>query len=108
MTDDGGLRVVPVFKSLVRPQLLVGGDRGLVIALLGMCALLIGPGGLGSANVINFVLGIITLILGLRLLNALAKYDPYAFQVFLRAKSYRAVYPAQSGYLCKTQWPMKQ
>lgn len=102
------LRVVPVFKSLVRPQLLAGGDRTLVIVLLCICGLLIGPGGFASTNPINCFLGIVTLILGLRLLNVLAKYDPYAFQVLRRTMLYSSLYPAQSEYLCKTKWPKKK
>lgn len=105
--NEEEIRVTPVFKSLVRPQLLAGGDRSLVIVLLVFSALLIGPGGLGSGSVLNFCIGILVLFVGLRVLNKIAKFDPYAMQIFKRATRYKDTYTAISGLDYKPQSPKK-
>lgn len=97
------LRINPVFKSLTRPQLIAGGDRTLVIVLLVIAVLLMGPGGLGSTSIINFVAGIFVLLFGLRLLNRLGKYDPYAVPIFKRAMRYKGAYAATSGFLYQSK-----
>jgi len=103
MTEMEELRIIPVFKSLVRPQLLAGGDRALVIILLLVSALLMGPGGLGAANLINFGIGIIVLLFGMSILRKMAKFDPYAFPIFKRAMRYKETYSASSGFRFKSK-----
>lgn len=97
------IRSTPVFKSLTRPQLIAGGDRTLVIVLLVISTLLMGPGGMGSASILNFGAGILVLLFGLRLLNRMTKFDPYALPVFKRAMRYERVYSATSGFLFKSK-----
>lgn len=96
--EDEKIRVIPVFKSLIRPQLIVGGDRTLVICLMVCSGILMGPGGMGSGNILNFVLGIFLLVFGLRALNKMAKYDPQSFPVFKKAMTYKPLYLASSGF----------
>lgn len=100
-SEDDQLRIAPVHKSLIRPQLMFGCDRKLVFILLMATALLAGPGGLGSGNVRNIAIGVALFIIGVRLLAALAKTDPDAFEVFRRSMQYRAEYPAVSGVRAK-------
>lgn len=104
MTDEQQLqiRVTPVHKSLIRPQLMFGCDRTLVFILLMATALLMGPGGLGSGNVVNFAIGLVTLMVGVRFLSSLAKYDPDAFEVFRRSMRYKSVYTASSCLRAKS------
>ena len=92
------IRVTPVFKSLIRPQTMFGCDRILVFVLLMATTLLMGPGGLGSGNIPNFLAGLVILMLGIRFLASLAKYDPDAFEVFRRSMRYTSVYGASSGF----------
>ena len=46
--NDEEIRVIPVRKSLTRPQLICGCDRVLFLLLMLFCIALIFPGGLGS------------------------------------------------------------
>jgi len=102
-TSDETLRVVPVHKSLIRPQLMFGCDRMLVFGLLMATTLLIGPGGLGSGNMLNFGIGVGVLIVGIRLLAALAKFDPDAREVFIRSMRFASVYGGSSGFRRKSK-----
>lgn len=107
MSEEEGLRIVPVFKSLIRPQLIAGGDRTLVITLLMCSGVLIGPGGFGSRSILNLTIGVFVLLFGLRVLNKLAKYDPQSFPIFKRAMIYKNVYLASSGFAYKSKPPKR-
>lgn len=104
MTDEQQIqiRITPVHKSLIRPQLMFGCDRTLVFLLLMATTLLMGPGGLGSGNVVNFAIGFVTLMIGIRFLASLAKYDPDAFEVFRRSMRFKPVYTASSCLRAKS------
>ena len=49
------------------------------------CMALIFPGGLGSANYVNVLIGIVFFVVGVQILAGLAKYDPLFSQIFSRA-----------------------
>ena len=83
--NDEEIRVLPVRKSLTRPQLICGCDRVLFLLLMLFCMALIFPGGLGSGNYVNVLIGIVVFVIGVQILAILAKYDPLISQIFRRA-----------------------
>ena len=94
--NDEEIRVIPVRKSLTRPQLICGCDRVLFLLLMLFCIALIFPGGLGSGNYINVLIGIVFFFFGVQVLAVLAKYDPLFSQIFSRAVKYQDTYAATS------------
>ena len=94
--NDEEIRVIPVRKSLTRPQLICGCDRVLFLLLMLFCIALIFPGGLGSGNYVNVLIGIAFFFFGVQVLAVLAKYDPLFSQIFSRAVKYQDTYTAIS------------
>ena len=94
------IRVIPVRKSLTRPQLICGCDRVLFLLLMLFCMALIFPGGLGSGNYVNVLIGIAFFFFGVQVLTVLAKYDPLFSQIFTRAVKYQDYYVG-SSYVSK-------
>ena len=94
--NDEEIRVIPVRKSLTRPQLICGCDRVLFLLLMLFCIALIFPGGLGSGNYVNVLIGIAFFFFGVQVLTVLAKYDPLFSQIFSRAIKYQDAYIATS------------
>ena len=94
---DEEIRVIPVRKSLTRPQLICGCDRVLFLMLMLFCIALIFPGGLGSGNYINVLIGILFFAVGVQVLAVLAKYDPLFSQIFSRSIKYQDIYIASSN-----------
>ena len=90
------IRVIPVRKSLTRPQLICGCDRVLFLLLMLFCMALIFPGGLGSGNYVNVLIGIAFFFFGVQVLTVLAKYDPLFSQIFSRAVKYQDYYVGSS------------
>ena len=86
------LRKVAIHRSLVRPQLLMGGDRELVLSLVTVCAMLIFAIFTWTAA----VMGIMLLLVGMYVLKLMAKSDPQLRQVYLRHIKYRLTYAARS------------
>ena len=94
--NDEEIRVIPVRKSFTRPQLICGCDRVLFLLLMLFCIALIFPGGLGSGNYINVLIGTAFFFFGVQILAVLAKYDPLFSQIFSRAIKYQDAYIATS------------
>ena len=94
--NDEEIRVIPVRKSLTRPQLICGCDRVMFLLLMLFCIALIFPGGLGSGNYINVLIGIAFFFFGVQILSVLAKYDPLFSLIFSRAIKYQDAYIATS------------
>lgn len=94
--NDEEIRVIPVRKSLTRPQLICGCDRVLFLLLMLVCITLIFPGGLGAGNYVNVLIGIALFVFGVQILAVLAKYDPLLSQIFSRAVKYQDSYVATS------------
>ena len=94
--NDEEIRVIPVRKSLTRPQLICGCDRVLFLLLMLFCIALIFPGGLGSGNYVNVLIGIAFFFFGVQILAVLAKYDPLFSQIFSRSVKYQDSYVASS------------
>jgi type IV secretory pathway TrbD component len=91
---DEQLRVIPIHRSLVRPQLVAGCERVLFLMLCMVVTLLAGPGGLMSKNFVNMLLGGALFFIGRAALVHMAKIDPAMSDVFKRSVRYRAEYPA--------------
>lgn len=97
--NDEEIRMIPVRKSLVRPQLICGCDRVLFLLLMLSCMALIFPGGMGSGNYWNVLLGIGFFIVGVQVLAILAKHDPLISSIFRRTVRYQDRYIASSRVL---------
>jgi len=97
---DDQLRIIPIHRSLVRPQLLMGCERFLILMLCMVVTLLAGPGGIVSGNYINILFAGALFFGGRALLSHMAKTDPYMSDIFRRHVRYRHEYPALStvGY----------
>lgn len=97
---DDQLRIIPIHRSLVRPQLLMGCERFLILMLCMVATLLAGPGGIVSGNFFNIMLSGALFFGGRALLAHMAKVDPNMSDVFRRSVRYLPEYPASGtvGY----------
>ena len=87
-------RRLVLHPSLVRPQLLAGGDRDLTMALWLMVMVLIFGAGIRPLSIgVAMALG----IGGQWGLIRAARADPYWFAVYRRHLRYRTFYPAHSS-----------
>lgn len=89
-------RSIPVHRSLVRPQLIMGCERFLFLMMCMIVTLVAGPGGLMVGNFKNVIAAIPVFFVGRAILSYMAKLDPYMSDVFRRSVLYRAEYPARS------------
>ena len=96
MDEKNLLRVIPIHKSLVRPQLIVGCERFLFLMLCMVVTLLVGPGGIMSGNMTNILLGTGIFFTGRAILVYMAKIDPSMSTIFRRSVLYKSEYPACS------------
>ena len=90
------LRIIPIHRSLVRPQLIMGCERFLFLMLCMVVTLLAGPGGLMSGNFLNMGIAGAIFFIGRALLAYMAKADAQMSDVFRRSVQYRREYPAVS------------
>jgi len=86
------LRRVPVHRSGIRPHLLLGGDRELVL-LTGLMALTLT---MAAMNPASAAIGIFLWFASLGALRLMAKADPRMRDVYLRARRYRSYYPPRA------------
>jgi type IV secretion system protein VirB3 len=86
------LRTLPVHQSLIRPVLLLGAERELVLLTAVVAAVLV----LSLERLFFALLGTGLWIVGLAALQRAAKIDPLLSRVYLRHIRYRAFYDAQS------------
>lgn len=85
-------RTIPVHLSLMRPILLMGGERELVLISAIIAAVLV----LSLERLIFTVIGVVFWSLSLAALQRAAKADPQFSRVYVRHSRYRAYYAAQS------------
>ena len=90
------LRIIPIHRSLVRPQLIMGCERFLFLMLCMVVTLLAGPGGLMTGNWLNMLIAGALFFMGRALLAYMAKGDAQMSDVFRRGVQYRREYPALS------------
>jgi type IV secretion system protein VirB3 len=86
------LRRLPIHRALWRPQLIAGGERELMLALIIFSIGL--P--VTTQTVFSLVVGLTLGIAGTAMLRWLAKVDPQFLKVYRRAIAYRAYYPPRS------------
>ncbi len=81
----------PVFQSLTRPILLLGGERENIILLaclsLSLCTV--------GRDFISLILAVLIWTIGIIASKWMAKTDPWATKVFLRSLLYRDFYGAR-------------
>ena len=94
------LRVIPIHRSLVRPQLIMGCERFPFLMLCMVVTLLAGPGGLMTGNFVNIIAGCALFFAGRALLAHTAKSDALMTDVFRRSVRYKSEYPALGTAAC--------
>jgi type IV secretion system protein VirB3 len=88
------LRTIPIHRSLVRPQLLMGCERFLFLMLCMVVTLLAGPGGIMTKHWFNAAAAGVVFVAGRGVLSHMAKSDARTSDVFRRSMRYAAEYPA--------------
>ena len=89
---------VPIHRALHRPNLILGGERELVLITAILCAGVAFSG----LNVVAVVIGVGVWSIAIALLQWMAKADPYMSKVYLRHIRYRPYYPARPSPYCET------
>jgi type IV secretion system protein TrbD len=85
-------RTIPIHISLIRPILLMGAERELVLTSAIIAAVLV----MSIERLLFAVVGAVFWALSLAALQRAAKADPQFSRVYLRHTRYRAYYAAQS------------
>jgi type IV secretory pathway TrbD component len=85
-------RTIPIHSSLMRPILLMGAERELVLISAIIAAVLV----LSIERLLFTVVGVVFWCLSLAALQRAAKADPQFTSIYLRHARYRTYYPAQS------------
>jgi type IV secretion system protein VirB3 len=93
MTEEQ-LRIIPIHRSLVRPQLLMGCERFPFLMLCMTVTLLAGPGGLMTGNFLDVAISAALFFTGRGIMSHTAKSDALMSDVFRRSVKYRREYPA--------------
>ena len=97
------LRSAPIHRSLIRSNLLLGGDRELVMLSATIAAALIFSG----LTKLSIITGILLWFASLFVLRMMAKADPLMRQVFLRYRRYPARAAARSTPFCQNHLDYK-
>jgi type IV secretion system protein VirB3 len=92
-----------VRQSLLRPLLVFGGERELVIASGMLTAILV----LAFADPVLIAIGITFWLLVLGLLQKMGKYDPQLSQLYRRHVNRKVFYPAQP-HMVTVEPPLKK
>lgn len=87
-----GIRTVPIRRAGNRDNLVLGGDRELVLFTGLLAAALI----FSAHDIKAAVFGMLLWTLGLQVFRIMAKADPKMRFVYLRQRRYRKYYPARS------------
>jgi type IV secretion system protein VirB3 len=90
MADE--LRCVPVHRALHRPNLLLGGERELVLMTAVACVGI----AVSAVNLVALGVGLLIWLVCIGVLRMMAKADPQMRKVYLRQLNYSAYYPARS------------
>lgn len=88
-----GPREIKFHQSANRPNLLMGGDRELVLVSALMAAILV----FAMGNFWGIPLGVVLWLVCVAVLSRLGKADPMMRAVYLRHIRYKMFYPAKSG-----------
>lgn len=89
-----GERKVSIYHSLTKNMLVMDGEREPVLCLLFTCAIIV----ISGMAWLTTIIGLSMWLVGLYVLQAMAKNDPMMFRVFLRYlfRYRQRVYPASS------------
>lgn len=90
------IRRTPLHRALHRPNLILGGERELVL----ITAILCGGVAVSGLNIVSFSIGVCVWLVTLAFLQMMAKTDPHLSKVYLRYLRYRPFYPARSHPFC--------
>lgn len=94
-------RRIPIHSSLNRNQLLLGGERELVLLAALTVALVVVSG----MNKISFIAGALIWFSLMLLLIKMAKADPVMSKVYTRHIKYKSFYPAKAGAFAESSLP---
>jgi len=96
-------RSVPIRQSLLRPELVMGGEREPVMCSA-LFAILVGTSGAASGQFVTVALALAFHFGAVFLFRRLAKADPKMTQVWRRQIAYRHFYPAGGPYWSLRGW----
>jgi type IV secretion system protein TrbD len=91
------LITVPIHRALHRPNLILGGERELVLFTAILCAGV----AVSGLNLVSAAIGAAMWLITLGFLQMMAKADPYMSRVYLRHIRYLRYYPARSRPACE-------
>lgn len=91
------IHAAPIHRALHRPNLILGGERELVL----ITAILCGGVGVSGLNLVSAGIGLGVWLITVGFLQWMAKADPYLSKVYLRHIRYRPYYPARSRPFCE-------
>lgn len=87
-----GLRRSPLHRALYRPNLILGGERELVL----ITAIICGGVTVSGLNLVSAAIGVAVWLIAIALLRMMAKADPHMSKVYLRHLRFAAYYPPRS------------
>ena len=87
------MRRVPIHQSLIRPALVLGAERDLVL-WSGLVAFLVGMGGF---TLVSAAVGFLWWVCTVFVLRRMARKDPMLSRVWLRHIRQQDFYPARAG-----------
>lgn len=90
--NDAPLESVTIHQGLIQPNLVIGGDREMVLTSGLVAATLV----FYSWEIKAAVVGTLFWFFAIFVLRLMAKHDPKLRQVFMRHRLYRAYYPSHS------------
>ncbi|HAA02064.1 MAG TPA: conjugal transfer protein TrbD [Syntrophobacteraceae bacterium] len=86
-------RRIPIHRSLNRPQMMLGGERELVLFAALLAVLIVVSG----MNLFSFLTGLALWSLAIAVLIRMGRVDPELSKVYQRHIRYRAYYPPKTG-----------
>lgn len=86
------LRRTPIHRALHRPNLILGGERELVLMTAILCAGL----AFAALNLVAFAVGITVWLIAIGFFRMMAKADPYMSKIYVRQLHHPAYLPPRS------------
>jgi len=87
----------PIYRATTRAQLLLGGERTLVLTIAMLAAMLIFSG----ETILSGIFGLFAWTAGMFILRGMGKADPEMSRVYLRHVRYARYYPPRSRPACQ-------
>ncbi|WP_435896246.1 conjugal transfer protein TrbD (plasmid) [Bartonella heixiaziensis] len=84
----GGKRYTQLFRSLHRPQQIMGGERELMLFSMLLTGILI----VSAMNIVAATIGLCIWVVCLYVLRRMAKFDPILSRIYIRQLRYRGYY----------------